>query len=344
MRALRRVVAVAAACAVLLCASVAPATFTRTEEDDLLLLLRTEQVAEGRAGFERLFDSRIDKARTALRQHEGTDAIEAASAWVVVAARALEIWQAGEMSRLQSGAGVPEEVYASVLARAETLHALTAQLRQSGDARGAPRANDDGTLTSLQQSQIKTHEALLDAVAFTRSRVPETERARLLSMARGLGAAPPSIDAFDAAHPDAARYLQVAPAEPPGNRTPRRERVRAAEELAPAVRPLVESYYQALFAGSRAELETVLAPQHELGALLDAVIAAHQGRQLRGLGRIDVRRIGEAELEVTVDGIEVVEGNGSAASLRDTLVVARQDDGSYRVAFPGSAAERSARP
>ncbi|HYB98792.1 MAG TPA: hypothetical protein VEC57_06610 [Candidatus Limnocylindrales bacterium] len=314
------------------------ATEVVTDEDRLIERMHAGDVDGARAGFAELVDVRLSRAQQ-LQSAAGPDAVGSAATYVGLAARALEIWQSSELHLRTPASPTPPQVVATVLDKARRVHAQASQLQQTASARGLAGRSVGSGGAAADVARDKTHAVLLETVAFTRDHASAAERASVLSMARSLGPAPAGVDAFDAANPDVARFLGAAPATPAAPKTPRRQRLHDAGEGEEAMRSLLRSYYEACFDGSRERIRMLLAPGYDPGRVLDELVAEQRGRRLQDLGPVTWRHVGEAAVEVTVGEMRVAGADGSPQTLRDQLVLSRQADGSYRVAFLGTAAQ-----
>jgi len=337
--------ALIACCALCLLVALPVRAEVRIIEEDLVVQMRTGDAAAVEAAREK-FRALVDERLKAASAEGGEDTFDGRAIEIVVAARALRIWQSTELGIELDGVPFAPELAAEFVEKSEALDA-----RASALMRDAPKAMkralpSDGSQTDYGRAIEVTSRLLLDTVALTRDRVPTAKRSSLLAKARGLSASPStfvaSVSEFDTVNPDAAAYLGSGPTQSTVvSRSLSQKRVRQAIEDGEAViTPVVRAYYKALLSGDVTSARPLFDSGYWPVGLLARISEKYAGGSVIDWGPIWARKLGHHESEITVDGLTVELASGVKVTMRDQVIV-KLSNGVARVVYLGSASERA---
>jgi hypothetical protein len=289
------------------------------------------EVDAAREGFAELVATRLAALPTPDPGAAPSDDLVGRRAGLVdSAARALRLWETGEVRLRSGGQPTPEAVLERIAAALDALAAAA-----SGIERGVATA-DSPAAARVRQTNAHVGELFLLSVAFFRDTKLAKRRPDLLATARRHVRVPATLAALDAAQPSAREAFGFGPA--PGAsaaRAPTPAALRPLRDDERSLEDLVRRYCHAFVAGDLRTLKPLFLPGRLPKRAVAREAAKFAGWQLTAVDVIQVRDLGPDELEVTVGRIALVGPGGETRTTRDRLIVRRTASGAYRIARLG---------
>ncbi len=201
-----------------------------------------------------------------------------------------------------------------------------------------PSTDPERILRNVEDAARDVGVLLLRTNAFVEGTSHGDLRQQLLDRARRFVEAPETVHDFETKHgTDAERAFELRPrpTRPPVPLQPAGpgagESTRPAGDD-PALRSLVRDYLERAIAADFGALEMLFADRSTVDrqTLRDAAVGL-AGWRVDRIGEIYARELRGGDLEVSVENVLLVDADGRERRTRDTLVVRRMHDGTYRI-------------
>jgi hypothetical protein len=314
------------------------ATPSTRPEDAMLALFKAGEVEAARQGFSEL----LEKEFSAVESGWGTpiDSVrDLRGLWWRLPGVRVEIysWERAEVVvRLAEEQPTPPEVLRAIAGAAIRLATNTLMLQSSAAQVLGPE--DQDTRDSVEADAGHVGKLLLKTVIFLRGTPLTEERHQVFQLARVFAEVPESLEEFDAQDPDPDLRIRFG-IPPPKDRSTTPPKVWVVEDDDP-IALFARRAYEGLFSGDLALITPYCVDSDSVHQQVQRAIEARSGIQLRKIGRMTARDIGNDELEVSFGVVEIQLPDGAIRRSDFALILRRFGRDDYRISYVGSDSAR----
>jgi hypothetical protein len=247
---------------------------------------------------------------------------------------AVDIWMHAEVClRVKEGIETPDDVVADIVSGATKLLEYTDLVLRATTECETERMARLAWVTIRSATQHFGN-FLLRTVAFARGSALDGARAEILEKAKKFVPAPDTLAEFDAQSGDLEEHFDLSVLR----RTPQKPGPSQPVELEAdhPIAVLITNAFQAMYNGDLQTLKALCADDYWPENRFIEVAAKSSGWQIVETGRFFARDIGNGEMEVMLDHMEVLEPTGNRTTRGPVVIVRNVDGTGYQISFFGS--------
>lgn len=309
---------------VIACCQTVNATPPSRPEVEACDLYLNGNTPRGREVFRNVLADRMEELmRTPVTgRRSSSELVQVWTSSVIGSTHALVAWMRMEgWLRVNRGAQTPPDTIDTIADAATNLAVYAEALSASAEAMLTPQ--DKLAQAAMGRFNKEFRRLLYIALGFLRETGREGVRPDLFAVARHYRELPATLEEFDADFPNAAEIMEVHPEPPP----PPNARLSPWTGVASdhPIATVAWSYYDAFNRGDIETLRSLMVEGYWPEEQILAAVKSNSGQTLLGIGKVQIRDIGNGEYEVWVTGIAELDAEGEPIGKRDGKFIVRTD-------------------